>query len=675
MKKKLLTALIIILSAMYMAESAFAAEIMDVPQNTNASIVESSDENSQEPEQKTKKTKKFFTKAEKTKKPPKAKKNKKSKQDKNQTAEEQEPTTDVVVDSEIIEYFPERNEFEATGEPKVTFPAQGSVLYADKIVYNHDTNFVKGIGNVKMVREAQTITGDFIQINLNEENAMMSNPVLNHVAIKIRAKNAIVSENKTEAFDGIVTFNEKASYKFISRPVFGFHEPMMDDVIPKNFYFKEKYDNKWRLKAKTIIINSKKDRDTANLKNADIYIKNTKLASAGNMKLYTDKEQKYMETNMLEMGSLRNVGAFVSPGIVLPTPNSSTLKIGPALTYDHEIGVGAIGRFLTDKNRTAFGWGSSKSKFVVRGEQEITDDLSLQYGLNSYMSNWFLGARMPKYGFQFIHHKTYEVEDLGINFSNRYTAGFARDWNSNFSTTKFAWQTMTTKELFSYKNEDAKFATKFGINAQTHAALYGNGDTMGLVRVGPYLKTQYKSWQQHIGYFMGGQAGDSPFYFDKNFYGKSNVVLGESLRISRYLTLMYAATIVLSNDTPNGDMLQENRFYFLIGPDDVKFMIGYDAYRQNASMGLMMNVGAENADVEFNRLILNDPQAIGKHNKTERQKVSAQKKKEEEERRRKLQESNIMDRSVRDYEDYNPNVRMPGGAMLSPSMIRPMTGM
>lgn len=605
---------------------------------------------------KAEKNKKFFTKAEKT-----------PKKESNQTAEESGPTTDVLVDSETIEYFPERHEFEAIGDAKVTFPSENSMLLADKIVFNHDTNYIKGYGNVVLIKEGQKVNGDYIQVDLNEDNALMTHPVLNHMAIKLRAKTGIVSDTRTEALDGVVTFNDKTSYKFTSRPIMGFDNPMMDDAIPKNFYFKEKYDNKWRLKAKTIIIDSYKDHDMATLKNADIYIKDVKLASAGKLRLYTDKEQQYIETNMLELGSLRNIGAFVSPGFVFKTPNASTLKLGPALTYgESELGVGALGRFLTDKNRTDFGWASSNSKFVVRGRQQFNEDLSLQYGINSYMNNWFLGGRMPKYGFQFIHHKDYELEDLDATFQNRFTGGFARDWNSKFSTTKFAWQTMTKKSLFKYKNEDSKFAMDFGLNVQTHAALYGTGDTMGILRAGPYLRTQYRSWQQYVAYFQGAQAGDSPMYFDKNFYGKSNVVLGESLRLCKYLTLMYTATIALS-DTPNDKLLQENRFYAAIGPDDLKFLIGYDCYRQNASMGLMMNVGAENSDVEFRRLILNDPQAIAKHDKQEKEKMAVQKKKAEE----KKKESDPMNKSVRDYSDYNPGFNMMPGAIIQPSMIRP----
>ena len=139
------------------------------------------------------------------------------------------------------------------------------------------------------------------------------------------------------------------------------------------------------------------------------------------------------------------------------------------------------------------------------------------------MNNFFLGSRMPKYGIQLIHNKKYDIKDLDVTFQNRFVGGFYQDRNRDFSTTKFAWQTSTGKSLFKYKNPDWKFALDSGLMVQTHASLYGTGDTMGVFRVGPYLKTQYRSWQQYLGFFQGGQAGDSPFYFDKNFYGKASV--------------------------------------------------------------------------------------------------------------------------------------------------------
>lgn len=644
-------------------------EDKDVEKNIETTDIEkneiteedTSNQNTSENINSSQKEKKLFSRAEKD-----------NAKNKEIVSSETEETTDVEVDSETLEYYPERHEIEAIGNAKITFPQDNSVLHADKIIFNHDTNLVKGFGNIVIEKDGQKITGEYIQVDLNDENALISNPVFNHVAIKIKAKTANIYDAQTEALDGTVTFNNKTQYKFMNRPIFGFNNPMMEDAIPQEFYLKEKYDNKWRLKTKTIVIDSYKDRDVATLKNADIYLKDTKIASSGKIKIYTDKAQQYIETNLLEFGSRRNIGAFISPGIVFQTPNASTLKLGPALTFDHEIGFGAIGRFQTDKNHTDFGYATSKDKIVVRGEQEITDNLMLQYGLNSYLSNWFLGSRMPEYGFQLIHHKAYDIEDLGVNFQNRFTGGFAKDWNRNYSTTRFTWQTSTAKSLFTYKNSDAKFAADFGVNVQTHAALYGDGNTMGLVRGGPYLKTQYRSWQQYVAFYQGGQAGNSPMYFDRNFYGKSNIVLGESLRICKYLTLMYSATIVVSNDTPDGDMLQENRFYALVGPDDLKFMIGYDAYRQNATFGIAMNVGTENSDVQFKRLILNDPQSIGKKRKSDKQKEKEREAKLKKEREQKQKEQDsILNRSVKDYNDYNPGFNMMPGAIIQPSTIRP----
>lgn len=702
MNKKILTTLLISFSLLGFANSSFATEnkssdeILQTPLNldvedTSATPKDSSqyfeevvdkelsaemmtvqeeEKSAQEiidkaeAKEKQDKNKKFFTRAQREEKS--------NKNSQKETADAEQPATEVIVDSETIEYFPERHEFEAVGNAKVSFPSENSVLHADKIVFNHDTNHVKGYGNIVLIKDGQKINGEYIQVDLNENNAMMTKPVLNHLAIKIRAKQGIVSETQTEALDGIVTFNDKTTYKFISRPVFGFHEPMIDEAVPKYFYFKEKYDNKWRLKAKTIIIDSYKDRDVATFQNADLYAQDVKIGSAGKIKLFTDKEQQYIETNLLDLGAMRNFGAYVSPGYVFQTPNASTLRLGPALTYGDGLGVGAMGRFFTDKNHTAFGWSSSKSKIVMKGEQKFTDNLRLQYGVNTYLNNFFMGSRLPKYGVQLVHQKGYDLEDLGIRFTNRFAGGYYMDKpGHDYSTFKATWQTESKKSLFKYKHEERKFAMDAGLNVQTHAAMYGTGDTMGVVNVGPYLKTQYRSWQQHLGYFVGGQAGESPMYFDRNYYGKNSVVLGESIRISKYLTLMYAMRMVLSDDVPfNGTKLQENRFYALIGPDDLKFMIGYDAYRQTATMGFSMNLGAENSDVEFRRLVLNDPEAIGKKEKSDKEKMAAQKRKAAEEKKKK--ESDPMNRSVKDYDDYNPEFNMmPGGAMLNPSFIRP----
>ena len=59
-------------------------------------------------------------------------------------------------------------------------------MTADRFVYNHDINYVKAYGNIVLTRDNQKIYGDFIQIDLNENNAMISRPILENVSVKIR---------------------------------------------------------------------------------------------------------------------------------------------------------------------------------------------------------------------------------------------------------------------------------------------------------------------------------------------------------------------------------------------------------------------------------------------------------------------------------------------------------
>ena len=597
--------------------------------------------------------------------------NKEQQPQSNKTAEEPEPNpTDVMVDSDTIEYFPERHEFEAVGHAKVIFPSEKSTLMADKIIFNHDTNYIKGYDNVVMIREGQKVFGDYVQIDLNEENALITKPVMHRMNIKIQAKDATVYDAKTEAMEGSAKFEgEGGMYKFTSRSIFGFNNPILPDAIDKEYLIKEKFDNKWNLKANKIIIDSRKDHDVVTLVNTDIYLKGHKVAKAGKIKLYTDKDQNFVETNMIELGSMRNMGAYIAPSVVLPVPGGATLKIGPGLMLKDELGVGAIGRFMSETNRTAFGYGTAEDRFVMRGRQTLGDSMYIDYAVNTYMNEWFMGGRMPQHGFQLVHKKVYNLNDIGVRFENRFTAGYAKDWKRDFGTTRFRWMTQSTKSFLQYKDLDHDFAADLGVSVQTVASLYGTGDTYGMARIGPTLRTQFKNWQQYVAYYIGGEAGQSPMYFDRFYYGKSSVQLGESLRLNRYLTLMYTATLALS-DTPNDKMLQENRFYVAVGPDDFKVLLGYDAYRQSTVFGIDMALGADNSEAEFKRMVLNEPEKVGKSNKKKKNKPVRVKRRPVETTPVDRPE-NPMDRSVRDYNDYNPGFNMFNNAIIQPSMIRP----
>ncbi len=587
---------------------------------------------------------------------------------KEQLAIDDEPgTTNINVDSDIIEYFPERHEFEAIGNAKVTFTEEGSVLTADKIIFNHETNFIRAYDNVTLTRAGQKLNGDYMQVNLNDENAMITNPVLKHMNIKISAKVANVNEVKTEAMEGVANFTDKTMYRFISRSIFGLENPLIDDEEDKNYFIKEKFNNEWRIKTKVIVVDSYKDHDVVTMKGADIFLKDLKVGRSNELKIYTDKEQSFVETNIVEFGSMKNLGMYLSPGYVFQLPKGSTLKMGPAVGYASEFGFGAMAKFQNAYNRTDFGYMSNKDKIVVRGKHQFNERWSSQYGINSYLNEWFMGGRMPKYGMQVMHTTPYYDENLKLRFENRLSGGLYKDWDSNFSTIRLRWQTQTMKEIYEYKNSDAKFATSFGLGVQSTVSLYGTGDTYALARIGPHIRTQYKNWNQYVAYYIGGEAGETPFWFDQFFYGKSSVQVGESLRINKYLTIMYAATLALSS-TPNDKMFQENRFYAVVGPDDFKVMIGYDAFRQTTTLGFNIALGTENSNVEFERLIINDPTNIGKSSDQKDSKKATKAPLQHVNQKVPKKVEDPMDMSVKEYGDYSPvpgmlnNMLMPYGS-------------
>ena len=117
-------------------------------------------------------------------------------------------------------------------------------------------------------------------------------------------------------------------------------------------------------------------------------------------------------------------------------------------------------------------------------------------------------------------------------------------------------------------------------------------------------------------------------------------------------------------------MLQENRFYVAVGPDDFKVLLGYDAYRQSTVFGIDMALGADNSEAEFKRMVLNEPEKVGKSNKKKKNKPVRVKRRPVETTPVDRPE-NPMDRSVRDYNDYNPGFNMFNNAIIQPSMIRP----
>ena len=121
-------------------------------------------------------------------------------------------------------------------------------------------------------------------------------------------------------------------------------------------------------------------------------------------------------------------------------------------------------------------------------------------------------------------------------------------------------------------------------------------------------------------------AGQTPFDFDRYRYGRNNITIVESLRVCKYLSLGYLASIAMNRDVKSDDLFQENRFLVSVGPDYARLTVGYDALRQNTMFFISMLVGTKDSDIKFKKSILNNPENFGKKNKTKKTKKKNYKK-------------------------------------------------
>src|SRR5699024_11763463 len=68
---------------------------------------------------------------------------------------------------------------------------------------------------------------------------------------------------------------------------------------------------------------------------------------------------------------------------------------------------------------------------------------------------------------------------------------------------------------------------------------------------------------------LGGVHGHSPYAFDEYRYGRQTIMFDESLILNKYISVGYRGTLSPLKDNYDKDILTENRFYAVVGPEDV----------------------------------------------------------------------------------------------------------
>lgn len=536
---------------------------------------------------------------------------------------------DLQMDCDKMEYFEDRDEIEATGHAYLLLPTQNITLKADKFIYNVASNILKAYSNVELTKDGKVVYGDFIEVNLNEESATMDNILSRMEFMKVEAQKATTENDKLILENGRF-FSDKSHRLFFKTKMLGAQlDQMMINEEDKSFIpLADENSGAFKIDAEKIYIDAQKNHNKITLKQADIYYKGHELFRLPSFTAYVNKNNDYFEANYPEIGSIPRLGMFAGPGFVFATPFDSTIKVAPVLNYKDEFGVGGIVRYKSATNMTDAAYASAPDLWYIRGRQRLDDNFYLQYGMNAYLDDWFMGRRMAKYAAEFIYEDRHVYRGFlggsrNMRFRHRVGAGYMHDCDINrhgekinspmIGTTRLKYMAEIDQSLWSYRDEEKRQMLDFGIALQGSAAVYGTGDTQMVGRIGPRIHSQYKNWMQDIGYFLSAYDDNSPLpRYDTYRYGKSNVYLREALRVHKYLTVAWSGSLNMSGDAPNDQMFQENAFIISVGPDECKLSLGYDFIRNRTYFGVLVDLDAKGSSVEFDRMEIKNPDRLSK---------------------------------------------------------------
>ncbi len=532
----------------------------------------------------------------------------------------------VVMNCEKMDYDNEKAVITAHGNVEITMPEQGVTLYADNVVFDKVANTITANDKVLIKKNGLEVTGDYIFIDLNEENALISHPVSCFSQLEINAKEANLHENVVTQTDGSILFKKSSPFFFRS----GKRGPRMEDMLThkEDTLSDDLEDGRYKIKVTKMVINSEKEHDTFLVQKATIYKDGKKILTLPRTKFYTNKNHDYAEGDFIEIGSKRDAGVYLGPGVVFKLPKGAALKAVPFVSYKDEIGFGGLLRFNSGTNETYLLYGSQRDKFIGRGIQDLDDDLHIEYATNDYMNEWFLGRARPKYGISLVYDKSYLNKSfLGgerdMTFRHRVSGGWYKDIEEDRyykelngtgkETTRFKYMAEMDQTLWDRKNEEDLTWLRLSLVGQLSSALYGTGDTQVVARVGPRLHSQYKRWMQDIGYFQSAFQDDTPMpVYDAYRYGASNAYIRETIKLNKMLALSWFGSVTLSNDTYTNKLFQECAFYVSLGPDDLRLNIGYDFVRENVYFTVDVGIDPKGTEVKYDKLEIKNPDNLGK---------------------------------------------------------------
>lgn len=512
----------------------------------------------------------------------------------------------INLSSDFVDYLQDQEQVVATGNVKIFVENQDTHLEADKVTYDQGNDLIIAEKNVKIINNGKIINGDYARIDLTQDSVLIKHPSTVISQIKIEAKTANIypkkgdeSKKDIDVFNGKGTINDQNLSFFLSNSGAKFlnNKTAANGVAPAKIdtRFKPRYN----IRSKKILVRRTKDADIITLLNSKVSINKYSVANIPSLTLTTNKETNEMETSFPEAGRKPNLGGYFGWGPVINLPGGRTFKAVPVMTIDHGVGVGGLTRFTSSTNRTEVMYSTLKKQFLVEGRQRLpfSESTIIQYGKNSYVENGFFGDQLPNFIVEAVDTRKL-ASAMNFDFYLRPSIAYIQA-DHRWSTGRFQVQgdlhnNMPLIRLGKHGD--------IGASSQFNVAVYGNGDTYGVLRAGPTVSAYTGPFYIWAAYYQGGIYGKTPFIADRFYYGKSNVTLNANYKLTKLLSLQYVTSLNLSKDNYDGKLLAENRIYCWVGPEDLKFRIGYDTRRKSTTFDFNMILGSDRSAIEFDKL-------------------------------------------------------------------------
>lgn len=512
----------------------------------------------------------------------------------------------VNISSDFMNYYQEKDEIVATGNVKIHIDGEETVLEADKVTYDRDNDLIIAEKNVKIINRKNVINGDFARIDLTQDSILINHPKTIISQILIDSKTANIypkkgdeSKKDIDVYTGKATFSDKSlSYVLSTSGTKYITDPSIVST-PVNKNSESGFKNKYIIHSKKVLVKRDKDVDIITLLNSTVTINKYKIAQIPCLTLTSNKETNQVETNFPELGRKPYLGGYGGWGPLFNLPNGKTLKLVPIIAFDRGVGAGVLTRFTSDTNRTELAYASLKKKFVIEGEQQLpfSPTTKIQYGKNTYIENGFFGRQLPDFIIEAVDNRKL-VSTNSFDFDLRSSAAYIQA-DHRWSTGRYQVQGNLYNNAPLYKlGEHASI----GANSQFDIAVYGTGDTYGVLRAGPTFTVENGPLYAWITYYQGGIYGKTPLLADRYYYGKSNVTLKTRYKLNKYATIGYETSLNLSKDNWDSKLLAENQLFCWFGPDDIKVRIGYDTKRSTSTFDLNMLLGSDRSKLEFDKL-------------------------------------------------------------------------